>query len=318
MFNEKIKTIFIGTPDFSIPALCNLIKSDKFNIEAVITQPDKKIGRKQIISCPACKLEAQKCNIPVWQPESIKNYELPISNIDLIVVAAYAQIIPKRILDIPKYGCINIHGSLLPKYRGASCIQAALINGDKKTGITIMKMDVGLDTGDIIAQSEIEIKKDDTTGTLFDKVSNLGGEFIIPTLEKYIQGEIKPTPQDNSKASYVGMLSKKDGQIDWNKSAEKIERFIRAMNPWPGAFSKLKNTEPTIKEKMIKIIEVKNDPIEINKHKIGELFLHNNNLAIQCATNALIINKIQLEGKKPLNSDDFLRGNMNLLGKIIK
>ncbi|OGF25920.1 methionyl-tRNA formyltransferase [Candidatus Falkowbacteria bacterium RIFOXYB2_FULL_34_18] len=312
-----MKAIFIGTPDFGIPALCALIDDKNFDVAGVVTQPDKKIGRKQVISCPACKLEAQKCKIPVWQPDSIKSFDFPVVDIDLIIVAAYAQIIPKKILEMPKYGCINIHGSLLPKYRGASCIQAAIINGDVETGVTIIKMNEGLDTGDILAQEKIKIEKNDTTGTLFGKISQLGGKLLIPTLKKYIQGEIKSVPQNNSRASYVGMLSKKDGHIDWTKSAIEIERFVRAMNPWPSAYAQIKNEKSKVKSQLVKIIGVDNNIIKINKYKPGELFLHNNELAIQCGTNSLNIKKIQLGGKKPLNSNVFLQGNSNLIGKVL-
>ena len=165
----KIKTIFIGTPDFALPSLKSLIKDDFFDMVGVITQPDKKVGRKQILTPPPVKEEALKNNIPVWQPESIKNYELPITDIDLIVVTAYAKIIPESILNFPKNGCINVHGSLLPKYRGASCVQAAILNGDEETGVTIMKMDKGLDTGPIIYQESIKIGPEDTAGSLYYK-----------------------------------------------------------------------------------------------------------------------------------------------------
>jgi methionyl-tRNA formyltransferase len=310
---NKIKTIFIGTPDFAVPSLRALIKDEDFDVVAVITQPDKRVGRKQILTPPPVKVEAQKHNIVIHQPEKIFNLKYLILNLnpDIIIVIAYAQIIPESILEIPKYGVINIHGSLLPKYRGASCIQAAILNGDEKTGITIMKMDKTLDTGPILAQTEIGIALDDTAGSLYAKLSELGASILTSTLKKYIAGEIKPQPQDNSSASYVGLLKKEDGKIDWKKSAEEIEKHIRAMNPWPSAFAKIKN-------KNLKIIEAENNILKINKHKIGELFLDNNKLAIQCGQDALIIKKLQLEGKKEMVTEEFLRGHKDLIGMLLQ
>ncbi|MFH0892263.1 MAG: methionyl-tRNA formyltransferase [Candidatus Falkowbacteria bacterium] len=302
---KKITTIFIGTPDFGVPALCALIKDDIFDVVAVITQPDKKTGRKQVLTPPPIKLEAQKYKIPVYQPEKISRH--PIANIDLIVVAAYAQILPESILSAPKYGCINIHGSLLPKYRGAACIQHAIMNGDKETGITIMKMDKGLDTGPILAQKSVPIEITDTAGTIFDKLSLLGAELLLPTIKNYIAGKIEPEPQDDSRASYARQLKKEDGRIDFKKSAEEIERFVRAMSPWPGAF--------LITNKTIKIIETERKTIKINKHKPGKFFVFENKLAVQCGTDALIINKIQPEGKKIMSGEEFINGYRDLLTK---
>lgn len=309
-----IKTIFIGTPDFAIPSLESLIKDDFFNIVGVITQPDKPSGRKQIITPPPVKLIAQKYNIPVFQPKKIASFASKILELkpDLIVVAAYSQIIPKSILDIPKYGCVNVHGSLLPKYRGAACIQAPILAGDKESGVTIIQMDKGLDTGPILAQKSIKIQKEWTAGALFSKISTLGAEILIPALKQYLEGKIKPMPQDPSQASYVGKISKRDGRIDWSKPAEHIERLVRAMNPWPGAYAKKQKNNKTIK-----IIKVESETLKINQYKAGELFLYENKLAVQCGRNALAIKKLQLEGKKILDAKNFLQGN-NIVGNILK
>ena len=206
--------IFIGTPRFGLPCLKALINDNDINVIAVITQPDRPAGRKQAVDFLPIKKEALKNAIPVLQPEKIKIIKEQIINLkpDIIVVAAYAQIIPQGILDIPKYGCINVHGSLLPKYRGASCVQAAILNGDKKSGVTIMKMEASLDTGPIIVLKEIEIKNDFTSGDLYDKISLLAGEILVPTIKAYVKGDIKETPQDNSKASYAPMLKKENGR----------------------------------------------------------------------------------------------------------
>lgn len=307
--NKKYNTIFIGTSDFGVPALEVLI--EKYNVKAVITQRDKKVGRKQIVTPPPIKTIAQEYNTEVWQPEKIKDTAEKIKNLnpDFVVVAAYAQIIPREILDIPKYGFLNIHASLLPKYRGASCIQAAILAGDTEIGVSIMKMDKGLDTGPILAQKSLKIGKDATAGTLFNKLSILGRDLLINTLDKYLAGKIEPIKQNNKKASYVSILNKKDGQIDWQKSALEIEKFIRAMHPWPGAFSYLDN-------KIIKIIDT-SKIIEVNKYKPGELFLDNGSLAIQCKKDALVINTLQLEGKKEISARDFLLGYRNKIGKAL-
>ncbi len=324
MSNSKIKTIFIGTPDFGIPALHALIKDKQFDVKAVITQEDKKVGRKQTITPPPIKVEARKHKIPVWQPKQILNIRYQILDIDLIVIIAYAQLIPKEILNIPRYGCINVHGSLLPKYRGAACVQAAILNGDKKTGVTIIKIDEGFDTGPILSQKAIIIKPTDTAGTLSHKLSIIGAELLIPTLKKYIAGKIKPQPQNNEKASYIKKLKKQDGHINWAKSAQITERFIQAMIPWPSAYAKIKNKKHLsaqagkIKNDLIlKIIEVEHKPVKINKHKTGELFLYDKKLAVQCGQDALVIKKVQLEGKKEITAEEFIHGHKNLINTIL-
>ncbi|MFH1662169.1 MAG: methionyl-tRNA formyltransferase [Candidatus Falkowbacteria bacterium] len=314
---NKIKTIFIGTPDFGIPCLRSLIEDELFDVVCVITQPDKKTGRKQILTPPPIKVEAQKYKIPIMQPQKISDISrdchgaLPLATTDLIVVVAYSQLIPEKILNMPKYGCINVHGSLLPKYRGASVIAAPILNGDKYTGATIMKMDKGLDTGPILAQNKIEIKPNDTAGTVYEKLSKSSAPLLIDTLEKYISGKIKPKPQDNSKSNYCKIITKKDGKIDWEKPADFLERFVRAMSPWPSAHTKWN-------EKKIKIIETEHETIKINSYKTGEIFLHDEKLAAQCGKDALIIKKLQLEGKKEMKAEEFLRGYKNFIGSILE
>ena len=325
---KPIRVIFIGTPDFAVLPLKALIKDDYFDVVAVITQPDKPQGRRNILTPPPVKIEAEKYKIPVFQPEQIKNFQSEILNLksEIIVVAAYAQLIPKEILNIPKYGCINVHGSLLPKYRGAAVIQAPILHGDKETGITIMKMNAGLDTGPILSQSRIKIKQTDNAGTLYDKLSQIGADLLVKTLKKYISGEIKPIAQDEKKASYVGMLKKKDGLINWSKSDEEIERFIRAMTPWPGAYAQVKSPAKSAGRRqskvesylMLKILETEYKPISINKYKIGELFLYANKLAVQCGKGALIIKKLQLAGKKQTTAEEFLRGHNDFIGIVLR
>lgn len=321
----RIRTIFIGTPDFGVPCLKALAQDANFEILGVISQPDRPIGRKQIIFPTPVKAEAQKINLSVWQPDKIKNFynELKDLKPDLIIVAAYAQIIPENILKLPKFGCINVHGSLLPRHRGASCVQAAILANDQFSGVTIMQMEKGLDTGAILAQSKIKIEKDWTAEDLYVKISTLAPSVLIQAVKDYTQGKINPIPQDNSQATYAKMLKKEDGRIDWNKSAIEIERFIRAMGIWPGAYGQLSivNYQLTIDYKpslpnnsnwrILKILKAK--VFEINQFEIGKIFEYQKKLVIQCGKDALIIERLQLEGGKPMTGEEFLRGHRSII-----
>jgi len=309
---EKTKLIFIGTAEFGLPAFEALTKDENFEIVLVITQPDKPVGRKQIVTSSPIKISAEKKNITILQPNHIIDIKEKISLLkpDLIVVAAYAQLIPEEILNLPKYGCLNLHASLLPKYRGSAIIQAAILNGDEQTGLTIIKMDKGLDTGPIVAQTIIKIDDNDTAETLYNKLSAMGADFMVETVKKYIAGKITPKIQDSSQASYVKEITKSDGLIDWKKPAVNLEKFIRAMNSWPMAWTWQDG-------KQVKIIAVQNQPIEINSYKPGKTFKYNNGLAIQCGRDALIIKTLQLEGKNALESEEFLRGHKDFVGSVL-
>ncbi|MFH1427307.1 MAG: methionyl-tRNA formyltransferase [Patescibacteria group bacterium] len=300
---NKINLIFFGTAEFGISSLKKILSDRRFNILAIITQPDKKIGRKQITTSPPIKLIANQNQIPILQPKNIidiKNQIIKI-NPDLAILIAYGQIIPKEILDIPKLGFINVHGSILPKYRGAACLQAPILNGDKFSGISIMKMDKGLDTGPIIKQEKIALAKSETADSLHNKLANLAAEILPDIIIRYSLGKIKLQPQKDKNTSYIKKLTKEDGKISWQNSAEKIECQVRAFYPWPGSYTKLEN-------KILKIIKVNNKILKINKHKIGTLFLINSQLAMQCGKNALIIEKLQLEGKKIITAEEFIKG----------
>ena len=312
MSNKKFNLIFVGTPDFGLLSLKKIKENKNFNIVAVITQPDKRMGRKMKKTSPPIKIEAKKYNIPIFQPDKIIEIEKELKELkpDIIVVIAYGQIIPEKILILPKYYSINVHASLLPKYRGASCIQAPLLNGDSETGITIMKMEKGLDTGPILKQDKIQIKKDETAESLHDKLSKLSSDILSDTLIKYIEGKIKPEKQSKENSSYVKILKKEDGKINWNKEAIEIERMIRALNPWPGTYTKIEE-----KNLILKILEVKNEPLKINKYKPGFFFLEKNKLFVQCGKNSLAIKKLQLSGKKAMKAEDFLKGNKNIIIK---
>ncbi|MFH1671203.1 MAG: methionyl-tRNA formyltransferase [Candidatus Portnoybacteria bacterium] len=273
------KVIFIGTSHFALPVLEGLVKND-YQILAVITAPDRPSGRKNQITPPPVKEIALKHKLRILQPEKISEIEKEISQInpDLIVVAAYGQIIPKGILDIPRFKSLNLHPSLLPKYRGPSPIQAAILNGDKITGATLMVMDEKMDHGPIVVQEEIEIKPEDNYQTLEKKLSQKSADLLIKNLPQYFNGKIKPKTQDETKTTYTKMLTRQDGEIDWGKSALENERKIRAFYPWPGAWTIMGG-------KRIKIL----------KAKIIE--------------DKLVPKIVQPEGKKPMAWDEFKKGH---------
>lgn len=310
---QKYNIIFTGTPKFAVPSLQALIKDERFWTSTVVTAPDVKIGRKQILTPPSVKVVAEKHGITILQPEKITSITDKISNLnpDLIVVVAYGQIIPESILTIPKFGCLNLHASLLPKYRGASPIQSAILNGDKKTGVTLMKMDTGLDTGPIIAHETVEIADKETGETLHDKLAKLSAEVLIKYLPQYLDGLLKPRPQDDSQATSTPKLTRENGKIDWNKSALEIERMVRAYYPWPGSWT-------TWSSKILKVIAVSSALIKTNEHAPGTVFLHDGQLAVQCKKDALIIEKLQLEGKREMSAKEFLAGHKDVVGKALK
>ena len=229
-----MKIIYMGTPDFAVPALNALINSEH-EVVAVFTQPDKPKGRKMVLTPPEVKVCATENNIPVYQPDTFKDGKaLEIINgynPDVIVVAAYGKLLPKSVLDAPKYGCVNIHGSLLPKYRGAAPIQQSVLNGDKITGITTMLMDVGLDTGDILLTEETKIGENETSGELFDRLAQLGGDLILKTLSGLEQGQINPKKQDEALATHTSKIDKSYCPIDFSKSAQQVHNLVRGLNP---------------------------------------------------------------------------------------
>jgi methionyl-tRNA formyltransferase len=314
---NKLKIIFAGTPDFAVPTLKALIGDADFDIVAVITQEDKPVGRKQILTPPPVKVIAEENKIKIFQPAKIKLIQDEIKALapDFLIVVAYGKLLPQAILDIPKYGCVNVHASLLPRWRGAAVIQAPILAGDAQTGVTIMKMDAGLDTGPIIAQMKVNILPGETAETLHDELAKLGAMMLPETLKSFAAGKMELKPQDEKFVTYARELKKEDGKIDWSKSALEIERMVRAYTPWPSAFGQLriKNEELRI----IKILKVENKILPINKFKAGEIFLADNKLAVQCGDGALVIKKLQLEGGKPMNAEEFLRGHADFVGTVL-
>ncbi|MDO5416726.1 MAG: methionyl-tRNA formyltransferase [Lachnospiraceae bacterium] len=300
-----MRILFMGTPDFSVPALEALVKGGH-EVAAVVTQPDKPKGRGKAVLMTPVKEKALEYGIPVYQPVRVKKDEEFLRMVeemkpDAIVVIAFGQILPKRLLDIPKYGCINIHASLLPKYRGAAPIQWAVIDGEKETGITTMMMDVGLDTGDMLEKVVIPIEKDETGGSLHDKLSAAGGPLILSTLKKAEEGTLVRTPQTEEGTCYAKMLTKSLGDIDWSQDAESIERLIRGLNPWPSAYTSLNGKTLKIWQAEVLDESPEGTPGQVVKASQGEFL-------VKTGKGTLKIESLQLEGKKRMDTDAFLRG----------
>jgi len=314
---KQAKIVFMGTPDFGASVLNSLIK--KSNVIAVVTQPDKKVGRDQILTASPIKKLALQQNIEVLQPERIKGNAEFVKRLkdlqaDLIVVVAYGLILPKEVIELPKFGVVNVHASLLPKYRGASPIQAAILNGDKKTGVTIMLIDEQLDHGPILSQKDLKISKTETFETLHDKLAVLGANLLIKTLPDYLDGRVKSQEQDHSLATFCKRITKIEGKIDWSKSGQEIERMVRAFYPWPGAWTTWNN-------KNLKILAASADTFDrlsMTASAVGEVLEVKGGIAVACGKDALEILELQLEGKKPMVAKEFLNGYPEIVGSILK
>ena len=299
---HKISTTFFGTHDFAVTILQGLIDSPLFEIELVITQPDRPIGRKQELQKSPVKILSEKHNLKIDQPTSLKNYQSPITNHKLSIVAQYGLLIPPNIVSAPKHGTINIHTSLLPKYRGASPIQSALINGETKTGVSIMRMNVGLDSGPILIQKELNIAPDDTYLDLDKKLANMGLHALLETIPDYIVGKLKPTPQDESQATLCSKLSRKDGRVDWQKSTLEIYNQYRGLTPWPGVWT-------VWNDRRLKLLKI--SPAEKNI-LTGRVEINYDRLHIGTGDRSIEISKLQLEGKKVMNVKEFVNGFKNI------
>lgn len=304
--------IFMGTPDFAVGALEAIIAAGH-NIQLVVTQPDKAQGRSKELKPPAVKVCAMEHNLPVFQPERIKKEEavavLKQYEADLYVVAAFGQILSRAILDLPKFGCVNIHASLLPKYRGAAPIQWAVIDGVEKTGITIQQMNEGVDTGDILLQKEYCLAKDETGASLFDRLCDLGAEAIVEAIAKIEEGSIVPVKQNEAEATYAKMLTKAMGEIDFSKEAVVIERLIRGLNSWPSAYTYYKG-------KSMKIWRAEVVSNEADEAKAGTVIAKDKeSFTIACEKDALRVLEIQPEGKRRMSVKDFMLGCKVELGE---
>jgi methionyl-tRNA formyltransferase len=306
-----MKLVYMGTPRFAVPPLRSLHAAGHLVIGAV-TRIDKQAGRGRIMTPPPVKLAAQDLGIPIFQPRRVREPEfvdtLRSLAPDLIVVAAYGQILPKDILRLPTFGCINIHASLLPAYRGAAPVAWAIIRGETATGITIMQMDEGMDTGALLLQEHVPIEEGDTTGTLTDKLALLGARLITEALPRIEAGTLVPLPQDDGKATLAPLLRKSDGRIDWNLSAAEIRNRVRGLSPWPGAFTLLNG-------KLIKLLEVE---VAAGSGDPGAVQVtENRSLLVGTGNGLLRIMRIQPEGKKPMSAAAFLQGHRVMNKKFL-
>ena len=308
-----MRIVFMGTPDFAVPCLQALI-DDGHDVCAVFTQPDKPKGRHGVLSAPPVKELALKYDIPVYQPDLLKNDEIKSFfaslGADLALVVAYGKILPEEFLNAPKYGCINMHASLLPKLRGAAPIQWSIINGEKRSGVTAMQMDKGLDTGDILLSESVEIRDDETAQELHDELSVLGAQVMRKTLLMLQRGELSPVRQDDSQSTYAPILTKELSAIDWQKSALQIHNQIRGLYPWPGASAVLNGK--TLKIHSAKLLgKTEGEP--------GEVVFNDRRLCVACGDgNAVELLVIQAPGKKAMPVTDYLRGNPVVLGTIFE
>ena len=311
-----MKIVYMGTPDFAVPPLAALVQNG-YEVTAVVTQPDKPKGRGKTLLPTPVKEEAMKHDIPVYQPLKVREPEfvetLKKLEPDMIIVAAFGQIIPKTILDMPKYGCLNIHASLLPKYRGAAPIQQAVIDGEKESGVTIMQMGGGLDTGDMISQAVVPLAEDETGGSLFDKLAEEGAALLIRTIPSIVDGTAVYTKQpEESPTPYAAMISKKMGLMDFSKSAVELERLVRGLNPWPSAYTFLNG-------KTLKVWKCAVECAECGKEAPGTIIgVDKSGIHVACGRDALILKEVQLEGKKRMETDAFLRGYQVTAGTMLK
>lgn len=307
-----MKIVFMGTPDYAVPTLERLI-DDGHDVAAVFCQPDKPAGRKQILTPPAVKVCATENNIVVYQPDSLKTDEvydiLADINPEAIVVVAYGKILPERILSLPRYGCINGHGSILPKYRGAAPIQWAVINGDKETGVTAMYMDKGVDTGDILQIKTTEIGRKETAEQLFERLSFITAQLLSDTLKKVEKDELFAVKQDEAKATYAPIIKKEMALVDFNKSAEEIYNAVRGFNSWPVAYTFLDGKR--LKIFSCEICEDKGDTVGSVIKNVGQLI-------VSCKDKSVSLTEIQLEGGKRMMIEDFLKGKQIPLGTVLK
>lgn len=290
----------MGSPDFALPSLRAL--ANVYEVVGVVTQPDRASGRGRALKPPPVKILAQELELPIIQPEKLRLPEamehLRAWSPDLIVVAAFGQILRKDVLDSPRYGCINVHASLLPRWRGAAPINAAILHGDEETGVTVMKMDAGLDTGPILTQRSLHLTREDTAGSVTGRLSILGAELLIETLPDYLSGKITPKPQPEEGATYAPMLKKEAGRLDFTRPAEELERCVRAFNPWPGAFMDFDGA----------LLKVHRAHVEAGNAQAGERRVYRDQPAVGAAGGLLILDEVQPAGKKAMSGKAFLAG----------
>ncbi|GCF07451.1 methionyl-tRNA formyltransferase [Dictyobacter arantiisoli] len=323
-----LRIIYMGTPQFAVPALKALIDGAApgaivpagYEIVTVITRPDKPSGRGRGVAFAPVKQVALEHGIPVWQPGSLKKAEnsdaLAAYQADLYIVAAFGQILPQKVLDQPRYGTLNIHASLLPKYRGPDPITESIVQGNRETGVSIMLLDAGIDTGPVLARKSIPITPDDTTGTLTVKLAELGAQALVETIPQWIAGKITPEPQEDGSATHTHMLHKEDGIIDWSRPAAVLARKVRAYQPWPGTYTHWRG-------KLLKIIAARPLSVELDASiRPGSTGAREDGghryLSVATGSGVLLIKQLQLEGKKALNAEEFLRGHGQIVGDVLE
>lgn len=309
-----MNVIFMGTPDFAVPVLKGLADAKDHTVTAVITQPDKARGRSGKPVFTPVKQLAVSCGIPVYTPERVKDAdfveELRKIPCDVIVVAAFGQILPQEILDFPPYGCINVHASLLPRWRGAAPIQQAILAGDTVTGITTMQMNAGLDTGDILLTKEVAIDSDETGESLFEKLALYGSALLLETLKRAEKGELLPCPQNEEESTYAKMLTKDMGNIDWEMEAVQIERYVRGLNSWPSAYSGWRGKNLKIWKSSVRDEDTEKKPGTV-------VSVEKNSFTVQTGKGCLCVHEVQLEGKKRMDAGSFLRGIEMQVGDLL-
>ncbi|NTW15125.1 MAG: methionyl-tRNA formyltransferase [Candidatus Moranbacteria bacterium] len=314
----KIRVIFMGTPEFARDILSGLVTAG-FNVVAVYTRPDRPVGRNRAISEPPVKTFAKEQGIAVEQPERFDEEtirKLTEYHPDLIIVAAYGRILPETVLAIPGFGCLNVHASLLPRWRGASPVQNALLSGDTETGVTIMLMDKGLDTGPILAQRTMPVSDSDTRETLLSRMAIDGVMLLSETVPRWIERRCEPAPQDSEKATLCELIEREDGHIFWNEDATTILNRFRGLSPWPGIFTFWKRQDGRVRLKLTAISIQRTDPAV--KHSFGEVFEIGEHIAVQAGTGLVFIDGIQPEGKAPMSIRDFVNGRPDFIGSILE
>ncbi|HHD2751549.1 TPA: methionyl-tRNA formyltransferase [Clostridium perfringens] len=309
-----MKIVFMGTPDFAVPSLKSLIK--EFGVEAVFTQPDRPKGRGKKLGMSPVKEVALEHNIPVYQPLRIKNEPETIEELrnmepDFIIVVAFGQILPKEVLDIPKFGCINLHASLLPKFRGAAPLNWSIIKGEKVTGNTTMLMDVGLDTGDMLLKDEVEITDNMTAGELHDILMERGGDLLVRTIKGIVNNEITPEKQNEEETCYASMLNKEIAKIDWSLSAQEIHNLVRGLNPWPVALTSYDDVT-------MKVYQTRVEKGDSNKEPGTIIAVDKTGIKVATGKDILVIEKLQFPNSKQLFVEQFINGNSVEIGKVLK
>lgn len=306
------RLVFMGTPEFAVPVLEALV--GQYQVVAVVTQPDRAAGRGRRAKSSPVKKTALAHDLPVLQPPSLRRpeaaTELRELAPDVIVVAAFGQILPPEVLAIPPHGCLNVHASLLPRYRGAAPITAAILAGEEQTGVTLMLMDEGMDTGPILAQTRCGIEPQDTTGSLSVKLAHLGADLLVETLPRWLDGQIVPQPQDDGLATYCQIITKKDGLLDWSLPATTLWLRVRAYHPWPGTYTCWRG-------KLLKILRARPVTIGPSSEEYGRVISLDDGVAVVTGADALLLEEVQLAGRKAMSVQEFIRGQRDFIGSVL-